>query len=189
MKCDPTFWLLARASGLTAYVLLTSSVLAGLVVKSRPFGTRVKPATVTDVHRFARAARRSARSSSTPDARARRRPSTSASARCSSRPLPYRPLWTGLGVLAGELMLPSTSRSACASGSARGTGGGSTGRPTPSSPSPRRTALTAGTDSASPGRSASTSARSAPSPPRPPGAHSSHPTPTPRPRPATKRRS
>ena len=33
---DPTFWILARASGLTAYALLTLSVLAGLVLKSRP---------------------------------------------------------------------------------------------------------------------------------------------------------
>ena len=38
MKSDPTFWLLARASGLTAYVLLTGSVLAGLTLKSRPLG-------------------------------------------------------------------------------------------------------------------------------------------------------
>ena len=30
MRHDPTFWLLARASGLTAYVMLTLSVLAGL---------------------------------------------------------------------------------------------------------------------------------------------------------------
>ena len=52
MMHDPTFWLLARASGLTAYVLLTLSVLAGLVVKSRPFGRAVKTASVTDVHRF-----------------------------------------------------------------------------------------------------------------------------------------
>ncbi len=52
MKSDPTFWLLARASGLSAYVLLTGSVLAGLVVKSRPFGRAVKTAAVTDVHRF-----------------------------------------------------------------------------------------------------------------------------------------
>ena len=37
MHHDPTFWLLARASGLTAYVVLTLSVLAGLVLKSRPF--------------------------------------------------------------------------------------------------------------------------------------------------------
>jgi methionine sulfoxide reductase heme-binding subunit len=49
---DPTFWLLARASGLTAYVLLTCSVLAGLVLKSRPFGRRLRNASVTDVHRF-----------------------------------------------------------------------------------------------------------------------------------------
>jgi methionine sulfoxide reductase heme-binding subunit len=49
---DPTFWLLARASGLTAYVLLTLSVLAGLAVKSRPFGRAVKAASATDTHRF-----------------------------------------------------------------------------------------------------------------------------------------
>jgi sulfoxide reductase heme-binding subunit YedZ len=49
---DPTFWLLARASGLTAYALMTASVLAGLVVKSRPFGRSVKTASVMDVHRF-----------------------------------------------------------------------------------------------------------------------------------------
>lgn len=52
MTADPTFWLLARASGLTAYVLLTATVLAGLVLKSRPFGRALKAAAVTDVHRF-----------------------------------------------------------------------------------------------------------------------------------------
>lgn len=52
MKTDPTFWLLARASGLTAYGLLTASVLAGLVLKARPFGRALKPAATTDVHRF-----------------------------------------------------------------------------------------------------------------------------------------
>jgi sulfoxide reductase heme-binding subunit YedZ len=52
VNADPTFWLLARASGLTAYSLLTASVVAGLVVKSRPFGRAVKTASVTDVHRF-----------------------------------------------------------------------------------------------------------------------------------------
>ena len=52
MKHDPTFWLLARASGLTAYALLTASVLAGLVLKARPFGRALKPASVTDIHRF-----------------------------------------------------------------------------------------------------------------------------------------
>jgi methionine sulfoxide reductase heme-binding subunit len=52
MTHDPTFWFLARASGLTAYVLLTLSVLAGLVVKSKPLGRALKTASVTDVHRF-----------------------------------------------------------------------------------------------------------------------------------------
>jgi sulfoxide reductase heme-binding subunit YedZ len=49
---DPTFWILARASGLTAYVLLTLSVLAGLVIKSRPFGRALNAAAATDTHRF-----------------------------------------------------------------------------------------------------------------------------------------
>ena len=52
MRGDPTFWLIARASGLTAYLLVTASVLAGLVLKSRPFGRAVKAAVVTDLHRF-----------------------------------------------------------------------------------------------------------------------------------------
>jgi len=52
VKADPTFWILARATGLTAYVLLTATVLGGLVLKSRPFGARVRAATALDVHRF-----------------------------------------------------------------------------------------------------------------------------------------
>jgi methionine sulfoxide reductase heme-binding subunit len=51
VKTDPTFWLLARSSGITAYVLVTASVLAGLVVKSRPFGRAVKTADTLDLHR------------------------------------------------------------------------------------------------------------------------------------------
>lgn len=51
MHHDPTFWILARASGLTAYILLTLSVLAGIVVKSRPFGTRVRQPAAVDTHR------------------------------------------------------------------------------------------------------------------------------------------
>lgn len=49
---DPTFWIIARATGLTAYVLLTLSVLAGLVVKARPLGRALNTASVTDTHRF-----------------------------------------------------------------------------------------------------------------------------------------
>ena len=61
MKADPTFWLLARASGMTAYALLTASVLAGLVLKARPLRS-LKPAAVTDTHRFLALLARSARS-------------------------------------------------------------------------------------------------------------------------------
>jgi len=51
MKHDPTFWILARASGLTAYILLTLSALTGIVVKSRPFGSRVRQPAAIDTHR------------------------------------------------------------------------------------------------------------------------------------------
>ena len=37
---------------MTAYGLLTASVLAGLVLKSKPLGRALKPASITDVHRF-----------------------------------------------------------------------------------------------------------------------------------------
>jgi sulfoxide reductase heme-binding subunit YedZ len=51
MTHDPTFWILARAAGFAAYLLLTAAVLAGLVVKTRPFGRALRAATVTDLHR------------------------------------------------------------------------------------------------------------------------------------------
>jgi methionine sulfoxide reductase heme-binding subunit len=50
MHHDPTFWLIARAAGLTAYAVLSMSVLAGLVLKSRPF-TRLKAANLAEVHK------------------------------------------------------------------------------------------------------------------------------------------
>lgn len=50
MHHDPTFWLLARASGMTAYLMLTLSVLAGLVLKSRPFA-KLKASRVGEVHK------------------------------------------------------------------------------------------------------------------------------------------
>ena len=52
MRTDPTFWLVARASGLTAYLLLTLSVLAGLILRARPFGRAIKAAAVMDLHRL-----------------------------------------------------------------------------------------------------------------------------------------
>jgi methionine sulfoxide reductase heme-binding subunit len=105
VKGDPTFWILARASGLLAYVLLTSSVLAGLVLKARPFGTTLKPAAITDLHRFLALLGLGAVSlhglALVLD--------TAVPISLSDLFVPglarYRPLATGLGVLAAELML------------------------------------------------------------------------------------
>jgi predicted ferric reductase len=52
VKADPTFWILARASGLAAYTLLTASVLGGVLVKARPFVRRFPTASAVDLHRF-----------------------------------------------------------------------------------------------------------------------------------------
>ena len=105
MKADPTFWLLARASGLTAYVLLTSSVLAGLTVKSKPVGSRVKAAVATDVHRFLSLLALGAIALHglvlTLDQTVR----MPIAALLVPGLSPYRPLATGIGVLAAELMI------------------------------------------------------------------------------------
>ncbi len=103
MKTDPTFWILARSSGILAYVLLTASVLAGLVLKSRPFGARLKPATIADLHRFLAMLGLGAVAIH-----------GVALLLDTAVPMPilglvvpgfssYRPLWTGLGVVAAEL--------------------------------------------------------------------------------------
>ena len=105
MKTDPTFWIEARASGLAAYLLLTCSVLAGLVLKSRPFGKALKPATVTDLHRFLALLSLAATAvhgvTLVLDQSIRITPVDL----LVPGTLPYRPLWTGLGVVAAELMV------------------------------------------------------------------------------------
>ena len=100
---DPTFWILARASGLTAYVLLTLSMLAGLVVKSRPFGRAVRTAAATDTHRFLTLLALGAVAlhglTLVLDTTVRIPPAALLVPGAS----PYRPLPTALGVLAAEL--------------------------------------------------------------------------------------
>ncbi|HXV56567.1 MAG TPA: hypothetical protein VD704_01745 [Gaiellaceae bacterium] len=105
MTHDPTFWLLARATGLTAYALLTASVLAGLVVKARPFGRAVKPATVVDLHRFLAVLGLTALALHGATLVLDRTVEIGLGALLVPGLAPYRPLWTGLGVVAGELML------------------------------------------------------------------------------------
>jgi sulfoxide reductase heme-binding subunit YedZ len=104
VKTDPTFWLLARASGLTAYALLTASVLAGLVLKSRPFRS-LKPAAVTDTHRFLALLGLGAIALHGLTLLFDRTVQLTPAALLVPGASPYRPLAVGIGVLAAELML------------------------------------------------------------------------------------
>ena len=101
---DPTFWILARASGLTAYVLLTLSVLAGLTVKSRP-SRRLKAAAVTDLHRFLALLGLGALAIHGTTLVLDTTVKITPASLLVPGLVPYRPLWTALGVFAGELML------------------------------------------------------------------------------------
>jgi sulfoxide reductase heme-binding subunit YedZ len=102
---DPTFWILARASGLTAYVLLTLSVLAGLLVKSKPFGKAVRQPTVTDLHRFLALLGLGAIAIHGVTLVLDTTVKITPAALLVPGLVPYRPLWTALGVLAAELMV------------------------------------------------------------------------------------
>ncbi|HEY7380411.1 MAG TPA: ferric reductase-like transmembrane domain-containing protein [Gaiella sp.] len=104
MKSDPTFWILARAGGMVAYALLGSSVLAGLVLRARPFGARLKPATVTDVHRFLALLGLAAVLLHGLTLLLDGTVSIGIADLLVPGLAPYRPLPTGLGVLAAELM-------------------------------------------------------------------------------------
>jgi sulfoxide reductase heme-binding subunit YedZ len=104
VKSDPTFWLLARASGLAAYALLTASVLAGLVVKARPLGRSVHPAAVLDVHRFLALLGLGALALHGTTLVLDDAVDIGLGALLVPGAAPYRPLATGLGVVAAELM-------------------------------------------------------------------------------------
>ena len=105
MSHDPTFWILARAAGLTAYILLTGSVLAGLVVKAKPFGRALRAATAVDLHRtialLALGAVAVHGTALVLDQTVR----IGIGALLVPGIASYRPLWTGLGVVAAEFMV------------------------------------------------------------------------------------
>lgn len=105
MKSDPTFWLLARASGLTAYALLTASVLAGLVLKSRPFGRTIKASSVTEFHRLLALLGLSALAFHGAALMADRTVRMPLAGLFVPGASPYRPAAVAVGVVAGELMV------------------------------------------------------------------------------------
>jgi sulfoxide reductase heme-binding subunit YedZ len=105
MSHDPTFWILARAAGFAAYLLLTGSVLAGLTVKARVPGRAVRAAAIVDLHRTLAllglgflALHGTALALDTTV----RIP---AAALLVPGLAPYRPVATGIGVLAAEVMV------------------------------------------------------------------------------------
>lgn len=104
MKTDPTFWILARASGLTAYLLLTASVLAGLVLKTRPFRS-LKPVQVADTHRFLSILGLGALALHGTTLVLDKAVTIPIIALLVPGASPYRPLAVGVGVLAAELMV------------------------------------------------------------------------------------
>ena len=104
MKTDPTFWILARASGLTAYLLLTASVLAGLVLKTRPFRS-LKPAQVADTHRFLSILGLGALALHGITLVLDKAVTIPIIALLVPGASPYRPLAVGIGVLGAELMV------------------------------------------------------------------------------------
>jgi sulfoxide reductase heme-binding subunit YedZ len=105
VKGDPTFWIVARASGLTAYVVLTAAVLAGLVLKARPFGRSLSPAAVTDIHRVLALLGLGAIALHGGALVLDRAVEIPLAGLVVPGLVGYRPLWTGAGVVAAELML------------------------------------------------------------------------------------
>jgi sulfoxide reductase heme-binding subunit YedZ len=105
MMHDPTFWILARTGGFTAYILLALSFVVGIVLKSRPFGNRLKPATVTDTHRTLAILGLGALAIHATALVFDATVAMPVSALFVPGLSPYRPLWVGIGVLAAELMI------------------------------------------------------------------------------------
>jgi sulfoxide reductase heme-binding subunit YedZ len=104
VRHDPTFWIIARASGLTAYAMLTLSVLAGLLVKARPFRS-LKPAAVVDLHRVLALLGLGALAGHAAALVLDTTVKVSIPALFVPGLVPYRPVWTSLGILTAELMV------------------------------------------------------------------------------------
>lgn len=105
MKSDPTIWLVARAAGIVAYALLTASVLAGLVLKTRPFGRRLKGVTAMEIHRTLATLGLGALVLHAVALVLDSAVNITLADLVIPGSSPYRPLWTAFGVIAAELMV------------------------------------------------------------------------------------
>ena len=104
MSHDPTFWLIARATGLLAVALVSATVIAGLALKGRAL-PMLRPAGITDVHRFLSLLALGAVALHGIALLLDSTIEVSPLALAVPGLVPYRPVWTGLGVVVAELML------------------------------------------------------------------------------------
>ena len=103
MRTDPTFWIVARAGGLTAYALITLSALLGLTLRSRPFGKRPKAPVLLEVHRFSTLLALSAVAVHGVGLLYDTSIHIDVLGLLVPGRISYRPIWTGAGVVAAEL--------------------------------------------------------------------------------------
>ena len=104
MSHDPTFWLIARATGLLAVALVSATIVAGLVLKGHPL-VMLRPAGVPDVHRFLSLLALMAVALHGVALVLDSTVEVTPQALVVPGLVPYRPLWTAVGVVAAELML------------------------------------------------------------------------------------
>ena len=100
---EQLFWFLARASGITAYLLISAAMIAGIVLKSRPFGAALKAPIALDVHRFITTLAFAAIGVHGLALVADSTVEITFGDLVIPFTAPYNPLWTGLGVIAADL--------------------------------------------------------------------------------------
>jgi methionine sulfoxide reductase heme-binding subunit len=103
-KIAPTFWILARAGGVTTYLLIVAAIVLGLCVKTRVL-SRVRPVVVVDLHRLVSLIALGALGIHIGSLILDANKPASIISYVVPGLMPYRPLWTGIGVGVAELMI------------------------------------------------------------------------------------
>lgn len=101
----PVVWVTNRAAGILALFLLTLSMVAGLVLKTRPFGRLVRNISAIELHRALTIASLTAVALHGVMLAMDTTIDIGWSDLLVPGTLPFKPLWTAFGVLSAELML------------------------------------------------------------------------------------
>lgn len=100
---DPTFWIAARVTGLVAFGLMTATMLAGLMLAGRARPSWAKPADVMALHRTLSLSALVMMGAHGVALVLDRAVDIPIAALLVPGMVPYRPLWTSLGVVAAWL--------------------------------------------------------------------------------------